>query len=90
MGEMADDAYDHAMDEIFDDRFAGDWYERRPQYRRPPHGDVCCNRCGAEGLKWRVNDAGDWRLYEDVRVEGNRKKQHECNPASADDFEALD
>jgi len=45
-----------------------------------------CSRCGAEGLKWRLTDTGDWRLYEETRVNGNLKKQHECNAPSADDF----
>lgn len=53
------------------------------------HG-ITCDRCGAGDLKWRLNDAGDWRLYEETRIEGNRKKQHECNEASADDFDMIE
>jgi len=82
MGEMAD-YYIGLMEE------GGRYFPTAPS-RRSQHGSVCCNRCGAGGLKWRLNDADEWRLYEDVRIEGNRKKLHECNPASADDFEALE
>lgn len=67
-------------------------FSRPRGYRPPQHAidhDVTCNRCGADGLKWCLNDAGDWRLYEETRIEGNRKKMHECNPASADDFEDI-
>lgn len=90
MGEMADDAYDRALDELFGDNYEEEYsygYGHTPGYDRT-HA-ITCDRCGAENLKWRLNDAGDWRLYENERIEGNRKKQHECNPASADDFEDL-
>lgn len=81
MGEMAD-YYIELMEE-------GGRYFASGRGRHPSPKITTCDRCGATGLKWHPNDAGDWRLYEDVRIEGNRLKQHECNPASADDFEDL-
>lgn len=67
MGEMADD-------EIWRRIFGG--MSKHPAARIQDH-DATCGRCGATGLKWRTNDGGQWRLYEEERVEGNRKKLHE-------------
>jgi len=50
---------------------------------------ITCKRCGAEGLKWRLTDEGDWRLFEDERVEHNRLKEHHCVELENNDFEDL-
>lgn len=55
-----------------------DWWE-------PKHTPPTCRHCGKRGLKWRLTDNG-WRLFENTRIEHNRKKQHVCNDATADDF----
>lgn len=73
-----------------EDEITGLTWARGCRRSYPQDHDVTCDRCGADGLKWRLNDAGDWRLYEDERIEGNRKKLHECNPACADDFGVLE
>lgn len=82
MGEIADDMYDRMMDQILDPDFE---YE----YDFPRHRglwNVVCKRCGACGLKWRGTSDG-WPLFENVRGERNRLKQHNCGvEASADDF----
>jgi ribosomal protein L37AE/L43A len=46
-----------------------------------------CPKCGACPLKLRLNDNGNWQLFEQERGEHNRNTPHNCNPCTEDDFE---
>lgn len=52
--------------------------------------EATCKRCGAHPLNLRLNDSGNWSLFEKGRGEHNRNVPHQCNPVTPDDFEELD
>lgn len=71
MGDYADDLLDRA---IADGSF-GFFCHRG---RRPNTFSATCKYCGTPDLRWRTNDQGQWRLYEDRRVEHNKLAEHIC------------
>ena len=90
MGEMADDCYDRAMDEMLDphdddyyfSRYSrGSTRARHRGYTEPANPPPTCNRCGKTDLKWKWADA--WVLVE----AGSRV--HTCSQARADDFDVV-
>lgn len=102
MGDIADDCYDRALDEMHSSQYGEqDSYEyfsrysrgstqarQRRGYTEPANPPPTCNRCGKTDLKWRVNESGGWQLYEtDQRGEHNECVPHQCEPTTADDFD---
>jgi len=80
MGEIADDHLDRMFDRMLDDGYDG--YDGYDGWDYAPRSKVC-ERCRAAGLHWRQT-TGSWRLY---AADG---QLHECNPPSADDFDAIE
>jgi len=75
------------------DRYDGnfDRYDGDEEYFVPwKSKTVACKFCGSTGVKWRLNDAGEWRLFNTERVHpGNRMIEHNCHSEAAtlEDFD---
>ena len=86
MGDIADDCFDRAMDELADLDCGQDYFVYYRSHTPPP---ATCKLCGATNLKWRIAEGGRWVLVENTRVQpGNFKPDHTC-PTSADGFDEV-